>query len=705
MRKIRTVTLIAVFTAAFLMLGGAFTRETTEAEEITKAEGARYALLVGVNEYMDETNFAPLAYAESDVELIREKLVSVLKFRPEDITVLTTGSGFKNIPLRKSIEEKLIALVNKARRGDVIFFMFAGHGFEKSGEDWLCPADGMYDSAEDTALSVKAIMKTLDKTEASFKLMVVDACRENRATRRGAEPIKPYRTIEDPPKGLLLYQSCKSGEFAHSDPELKHGIFSYYLAESFEKGDTDADGMVTFFDIIKYTDTRVRDHARKLFQNETQEPSINTSGISDFIMVDGLQIDNVSLEDWQRADELYQDARESRENGNLTTARSKIAEALKITEKAVAGSSRREPYKEEEKRIREGLADELAEAAARLFEEGKNKEALGKIKESLSLKDTWTSQYLKKQIEERLKGGELPKEYVNSQGQRMVLIQAGEFMMGDTLTAEEVDKKYPGGKISWYEDAHPRHRVKISKPYYMGAYEVTVGEFRKFVNATGYKTTAEKEGTAWGYDKDGEWGEQKGLNWRAPGIEQGDNHPVTCVSWEDAREYIKWLNKQEDPKRPEGYVYALPSEAQWEYACRAGSETSFYWGEDESGGKGYLNGAGTEGAPNGEDWTYHFPFNDGYKGTSPVGSFKPNDWGLYDMLGNVWEWCQDWYDEDYYEKSPEQDPPGPGSGSSRVYRGGGWGSLAGSCRFANRSWYVPGNRRDDLGLRLALVRQ
>lgn len=294
----------------------------------------------------------------------------------------------------------------------------------------------------------------------------------------------------------------------------------------------------------------------------------------------------------------------------------------------------------------------------------------------------------------------LPKEYVNSQGQRLKLIPAGEFQMGDTLTAEEAESKY-GGESSWYEDAHPRHKVKISRPYYMGEHEVTVGEYRKFVTSTGYETTAEKEGTAYGLGEDGV-GLQKGLKWSSPGFDQGETHPVTCVSWYDAEAYIAWLNK-EDPDRPAGYKYALPSEAQWEYACRAGSATSFYWGEDERDGEGYLNGMGEEWFPDGEHSDLVFPFNDGYTATSPVGSYKANAWGLYDMLGNVFEWCQDWYDEEYYGKSPETDPRGPASGSSRVNRGGCWLCDAGFCRSASRDRRGPGDRSSGLGFRLSLV--
>lgn len=298
----------------------------------------------------------------------------------------------------------------------------------------------------------------------------------------------------------------------------------------------------------------------------------------------------------------------------------------------------------------------------------------------------------------------LPSTYLSSAGTKFVKIESGEFMMGDTLSPEDVDKQWPGGKVEWYEVAHPRHKVTISKPFYMGIHEVTVGEFRAFVKDTGYKTTAEKESSSFGMTKEGKYEYLPGLSWQNVGIiEQTSSHPVVHVSLDDAIAYIAWLNEHHLPVESllKGYRYSLPSEAQWEYACRAGTTTSFFWGESDGGGKGYLNGAGKEGAPNGGSWSYPFPFDDGYKGTSPVGSFKPNAWGLYDMLGNVWEWCSDRYGA--YPSGAVTDPTGPNGGSHRVHRGGSWNNCARNCRSAYRDRFEPSYRDDILGLRVSLA--
>ena len=310
----------------------------------------------------------------------------------------------------------------------------------------------------------------------------------------------------------------------------------------------------------------------------------------------------------------------------------------------------------------------------------------------------------------------MPSEITNSIGMKLVLIPAGEFLMGAKLSPEEVYKKYPGGpkNSSYYKAEHPRHKVRITRPFYMGVHEVTVGDFKKFVATTSYKTTAEKGdpslvgfglekgGYSLGLGQSGGWTAIKGLSWRNPGYPQTDRHPVACVSWHDAQAFCDWLSKKE------GKRYRLPSEAQWEHACRAGTSTVFFWGDNADEGKGYLNGAGEEGKPNGQDWESpywesHFNFDDGYTGTSPTGNYLPNNFGLYDMHGNVNEWCQDWYGQNYYAQSPSDDPPGPSSGTLRVVKGGCWYYGAWLNRAATRLGDAPAIHGAVLGFRVALV--
>ena len=222
------------------------------------------------------------------------------------------------------------------------------------------------------------------------------------------------------------------------------------------------------------------------------------------------------------------------------------------------------------------------------------------------------------------------KEIIGKDGVLMVLIPAGEFLMGS-----------PAGKGHFNE--YPQHKVFLSA-YYIDKYEVTVAQYRKFCEATGRKMPS---APSWGWI---------------------DTHPVVNVFWYDAVTYAQYYGK------------CLPTEAEWEKACRAGTTTAFHYGD----------------SLNSEQANFHgrYPYESVNKciyrkQTTPVGSFQPNVFGLYDMHGNVWEWCSDLYDQNYYANSPEYNPQGATNGSDRVMRGGSWYNNAENCRSAYRGRGFP----------------
>ena len=265
------------------------------------------------------------------------------------------------------------------------------------------------------------------------------------------------------------------------------------------------------------------------------------------------------------------------------------------------------------------------------------------------------------------------KKINNSLGMAFVYVEPGSFMMGSSASESGRDKD------------EKQHRVTLSKGFYMQSTEVTIGQWRRFVSDTGFQSEAELQGWAWIYNGK-KWEQKKGYYWDKTGFSQNDNQPVTCVSWNDVQKYMGWLNRKEGTNR-----YRLPTEAEWEYAARAGSTTAFANGritELKCGHDSNLDAMG---------WYC----GNSNKQTHPVAQKQPNDWGLYDMHGNVWEWCQDWYDKDY-PTGNVTDPTGPSSGSVRVLRGGSWGSLARGCRSAVRDGSLPDSRHDYLGFRLAL---
>ena len=255
------------------------------------------------------------------------------------------------------------------------------------------------------------------------------------------------------------------------------------------------------------------------------------------------------------------------------------------------------------------------------------------------------------------------KPGTNSIAMKMVLIPAGEFMMGNGHKAEdELTLLKPYYDVLWstkyFDREYPQHRVRITRPFYMGAYHVTVGQFRQFAEASRYKTTAEESGIgAAGMDSvTGIYsnGEHREWSWRNPGYKQTDNHPVVSVSWDNAVAFCKWLG------RKEGKTYRLPTEAEWEYACRARTTTRFYNGEDPEELADIANVWDQDCRSIFPPFLGHADISiaahDGYVFTAPVGRFKPNAFRLYDMIGNAQQWCSDWFDEGYYSRSPTERP-------------------------------------------------
>jgi formylglycine-generating enzyme required for sulfatase activity len=297
--------------------------------------------------------------------------------------------------------------------------------------------------------------------------------------------------------------------------------------------------------------------------------------------------------------------------------------------------------------------------------------------------------------------------FVESLGMQFVDIPAGEFVMGSDETKEDLEQA--GFVIPDdvdLNDESPVHRVQLSK-FRMLTTEVTRGMFGAFVKATGYRTDAEKDGKGgWGYNPQTKFGEQDSrFSWRNTGFSQSDNHPVVNVSWNDADAFCRWVTSESE-KRGEKVRCRLPTEAQWEYAARAGTRTRFATGDNPLSLRGAANvmDASFETAFPGVDYEQFqtFGFNDGAAFTSVVGRYQKNAFGLYDMHGNVWEWCRDWYDSEYYKNSPATDPQGPSSGSSRVLRGGSWPDGPFLFRCALRYYYTPDYRFYNSGFRLVL---
>ncbi|NQV25899.1 MAG: SUMF1/EgtB/PvdO family nonheme iron enzyme [Rhodopirellula sp.] len=248
----------------------------------------------------------------------------------------------------------------------------------------------------------------------------------------------------------------------------------------------------------------------------------------------------------------------------------------------------------------------------------------------------------------------LDSELTNSIGMKLRFIPAGGFMMGSAVAATELEKSLTAAS-AYFENSLPQHTVQITQPNYIQTTEVTQGQWEAVM---GTKPWAGKK-----Y------------------VREGSNYAASYVTWHDAVEFCRTLSARE------GATYRLPTEAEWEYACRAGSQTAYSFGDDAANLKNF-------------GWFRENALDDDEQYAHIVGALQPNKFGLYDMHGNVEEWCGDWYDENYYKSSPEVDPSGPPTGDKRVARSGTWFSFLWHCRSAFRNRHPPKSEYYTLGFRV-----
>ena len=276
----------------------------------------------------------------------------------------------------------------------------------------------------------------------------------------------------------------------------------------------------------------------------------------------------------------------------------------------------------------------------------------------------------------------------------MVRIPAGTFKMG-VPAAENRREGVPKEFAAW---SSPRQAMEIPNPFWLGRYPVTRGQFAIFVKERDYKMADE----AWTYEPSdkGEWKYElrKNRDWLHPGFVQTDEDPVVCVNHDDALKYASWL------RDVTGKPYRLPSEAEWEYAARAGTETARFWGDGRAEAMLYAKVADRalmEQMNGAFDPERFFDGKSDSAFTAPVGTFRPNQFGLYDMLGNVWEWAADYRTEDLKKLPKDGSPNTTGDSSRRALRGGSWSGDPRGVRAGYRVWNFAGNRNSNTGFRVA----
>jgi len=597
------------------------------------------------------------------------------------------GAGGEE-PTSAAIRRRIIQFARLAAEDDTILFFFSGHGVTREGQGYIVPLDG--DAM--TGIALDWVKETLLSSKAASKIMVLDACHAG-SSAKGVAGIAPSLVGGS---GLTMLLSSRADEVSYPDASGM-SVFTKYLVEGISgPADSDGDALVTGAELFAYVSDGMKGWCVRT--GKTQVPLSFGDAARDAVLARlktarEIRAEKAVLEERIKAleaprEDLSADIRAA-EEAELARLRSRLAElespeepgerllAMADTVLALADkrsellkiyTSRSSVVRKVEAELHEkgpaaihaleGRISEIDSAYRRLLEEyrpehpemkrladekARLQTALIVVGTSLPagvFKESAVSPLVPAGF--RAAPGSTFEPYTGTcwasavihekSGIEMVFIPAGEFMRGS-----------PSGESGRHDYEGPQHRVRITKPFYLGKYEVTQGEWQRVMGSN-------------------------------PSYFKGDRNPVENVSWNDCQTF---LSKAGDGLR-------LPTEAQWEYACRAGTTSRFSFDESDSqlGEYGWYeeNSAGR---------------------THPVGGKRPNAWGLYDMHGNVREWCGDWYDSGYYARSPGSDPQGPSSGTSRVFRGGSWCSEPEECRSAYRLGSTPDYAFSSVGLRVA----
>ncbi|WJR76349.1 SUMF1/EgtB/PvdO family nonheme iron enzyme [Bradyrhizobium sp. NP1] len=687
----------------------------------------RIALVIGNSAYK---KVPPLANPARDADAMSEM------FKNAGFNVVAARHDLGIAELRRVLRD----FSDDARDADVVIVYYAGHGMEVDGINYLIPVDAVLErdiDAFDEAMPLDRVLTVIEPAR-QLRLVILDACRDNpfgknmkrtlaaRAVGRGLAKVEPVT-----PNTLIAF-AAKAG-FTATDGDDKNSPFTAALLKYLPRPGLDLRKAFGF----------VRDDVLKVTRNR-QEPFIYGSlGGDDVALVPAspaVDTDKAAKDDYDLARQInvisawdsfigkypsgfYSDlaraqrdklaaAKAAAEEADRLAARKKAlddakaaeAERARIAAQAKAAQDARilaeqaaaETAKAAEKAAEKATAKARIEEAARIARVVIESSGIGKETKSdgpavstvcagastrLESMSSRTAQALSQAEECGLSSRDVFTECRNCPD--MVVVPAGEVVMGSSRA--DIDTGLAAANEG------PQHKVAIRQPLAIGRFEVTRDQFAAFVTSSGYKAgdhcfTFEQNNPQ----------DRANRSFLNPGYVQERNHPAVCVSWDDAKAYVAWLSQTT------GKPYRLLSEAEFEYAARAGAASRFGFGNDPGEICKFANGADqsakSAGLPG--DASY-MGCRDGYPFTAPVGSLAPNAFGLYDMIGNVWEWTEDCYYGDYATARADGAAHLNASCSTRTVRGGDWFSTEAALRPAARAKANADARHDDIGLRVA----
>jgi len=640
----------------------------------------RYALVIGVGTYTD-TRIPKLPACTRDAQDLRKLLVDpeVGMFSPEHVTVLVDQEV-----TRINVVDALDQLSRKAGTEDLVLIFFSGHGaVDEQGRSYWVMNNTRIDRLRATAFSETEITDLLAQIKTQRLVTLIDACYSAATAHLGRSKSlvdlqKIYPRFQG--QGRVAITASQGDQLSvvisdRNNPGYGHSAFTWQVLDAMRgRGDSDQDGVVTVSELWDYVKDRTETTARQ--QGGNQQPQLKGQIGSKFLLtVDSERLIHSSQEAQAYMTRLnslflegkinaltYEEAKRllGTDDGKLDFMQQKrkqvyadlakgtlVPQYLQAALDAIetpeqrAARLQREAQERAKRQKQEKISQLLATARAN-DNKTDGRTALAALEELLKLDPTnQEAQALLVKIQGYF--GPTPGQAItNSIGMEMIYVEPGSFQMG----SNDGDK-----------DEKPVHTVRISRGYWLGKTEVTNGQYQRFLQAANYDGSKEADSDYLRHHKD--WSKYASTD---------PEYPIVAVSWNNAEAFCRWLTEEErgSGRLPAGYAYRLPTEAEWEYAARGGSR-----GHD-------TKYAGSDSI---EQVSWHS--NSSGSKTHPVGQKQANELGLYDMSGNVWEWCQDWYGS--YSSGTQTDPPGPKSGSGRVSRGGSWRGSASFCRVAYRS--------------------
>jgi formylglycine-generating enzyme required for sulfatase activity len=626
-----------------------------------EAQATRLALVIG-NDAYQKVN--PLKNARNDARL----MASILQKAGFDVTQASNLG-------RDSLWSTIDTFKGRINKGDEVVFYFAGHGVQIGANQLLLPTDI---EARNDAQVQRDGVPLLDVQDAlkdaRVAVLLLDACRDNPFPKTGTRAVGGSRglTPPEPSTGQIIMMSAGRNQKALDyvpGQQQGNGLFTWELSQVLQTPGVEIRAA------LEQVKERVDDKARKA--GHEQRPSLVNDLRGNFYLANGNavqlaslkpepvtptalpgQTSGLALEDLQKEEETRQAwakwQGQMKADFDKTAAFNGSADLqTKAWQRFLAAWAQDNPLSREDDDLR-------SQAMAR--QQRAQQQSAAQTQPALPAAPT---------------AGQSLKDC--AQCPELVVIPAGRFTMGSSaaeraLAFEGTDRE------------SPQHSVSV-KSIAVGKYAVTKGEFAEFVSAKSYVTEAEKDDGCYVW-KDSKWQTDKAYNWRNVGFKQEDDHPVACVSWNDAQAYVQWLSQTS------GKTYRLLTEAEREYAARAGTQSAFWWGDTINTSRANYDGTGL---------SYNGSAEGDYRqATVAVSSFKANSFGLYNMHGNVFEWVEDCFHDNYSGAPTDGSAWTTGcSGNYRVLRGGSWSYNPAYLRSAFRFWDAPDNRNFISGFRLA----